>query len=69
MITALAVQPMPDAAQVEGEAGASRGAVLRNLDLLEARRMVREVTGQGRFRAWAARVRGVKQGNNLACQN
>jgi len=69
LITALAAQPMLAAAQVEGEAGASRGAVLRNLDLLEARGLVCEVTGQGRFRAWAARVRGVEQGNNLACQN
>lgn len=56
MITALAAQPVLAAAQVEGEAGASRGAVLRNLDLLEARGLVCEVTGQGRFRTRAARV-------------
>ena len=56
MITALAAQPVLAAAQVEGEAGASRGAVLRNLDLLEASGLVCVVTGQGRFRTRAARV-------------
>jgi hypothetical protein len=28
---------------------------MRNLDVLERRGLVREVTGQGRFRVWAAK--------------
>jgi len=56
LIAALAAHPMLGAAQAEAETGASRAAVLRNLDLLEARGLAREVTGQGRFRVWAAKV-------------
>ena len=36
--------------------GASRAAVQRNLDSFGARGLVREITGQGRFRMWAAAV-------------
>ena len=50
LIAALAAQPMLGAAQAGSETGSSRAAVLRNLDLLVARELVREVTGQGRFR-------------------
>jgi hypothetical protein len=56
LIAALAAQPMLGAAQAEAETGASRAAVQRNLDLLTARGLIREVTGQGRFRVWAAKV-------------
>lgn len=56
LIAALAAQPMLGAAQAEAETGASRAAVQRNLDLLVARGLVREVTGQGRFRVWAAKL-------------
>jgi DNA-binding MarR family transcriptional regulator len=56
LIAALAAQPMLGAGQAGSETGASRAAVLRNLDLLVRRDLVREVTGQGRFRVWAARV-------------
>ena len=42
------------AAQEKAETGASRAAVQRNLDVLTARGLAREVTGQGRFRVWAA---------------
>jgi DNA-binding IclR family transcriptional regulator len=56
LIKAMAAQPMLGAAQVETETGASRAAVLRNLDLLVKQRLVREVTGQWRFRVWAAKV-------------
>ncbi len=56
LIAALVAHPMLAAAQAETETGASRAAVMRNLDLLEARGLVREVTGQGRFRVWAARL-------------
>jgi Fe2+ or Zn2+ uptake regulation protein len=47
---------MLGAAEAEAETGASRAAVLRNLDLLVARGLVREVTGQGRFRIWATKM-------------
>ena len=56
LIAVLAAHPMLGAAQAEFETGASRAAVLRNFDILEARGLVREVTGQGRFRVWAARM-------------
>jgi hypothetical protein len=56
LIAALAVHPMLAAPQAEAETGASRAAVQRNLDTLVARGLVREVTGQGRFRVWAAGV-------------
>jgi len=32
--------------------GGGRAAVQRNLALMEARGLIREVTGQGRFRMW-----------------
>lgn len=54
LIAALAANPMLAAAEAEAETGASRAAVQRNLDLLHARGLLREVTGQGRFRVWAA---------------
>lgn len=54
LIAALAAHPTLAAPQAETETGASRAAVQRNLDLLAARGLVREVTGQGRFRVWAA---------------
>ena len=56
LIAALFAHPMLAAAQAEAETGASRAAVLRNLDALEARGLVREVTGQVRFRVWAAKL-------------
>jgi hypothetical protein len=56
LIAALAALPMLAAPQAEAETGASRAAVQRNLDLLHSRGLIREVTGQGRFRVWAAKV-------------
>lgn len=56
LIAALAAHPMLAAPQAESETGASRAAVQRNLDLLAARGLIREVTGQGRFRVWTAKV-------------
>lgn len=47
-IDALAAQ------QAETETNASRDAVQRNLDTLTQRGLIRELTGQGRFRVWAA---------------
>jgi len=34
--------------------GTSRAAVQRNLAWMEARNLVREMTGQGRYRMWRA---------------
>ena len=54
LIAALLACPMLGAAEAEADTGASRAAVQRNLDLLARRGLVREVTGQGRFRVWTA---------------
>lgn len=56
LIAALAAHPTLAAPQAEAETGASRAAVQRNLDRLVHRGLVREVTGQGRFRVWAAKM-------------
>ncbi|NUB45802.1 hypothetical protein GEU84_015490 [Fertoebacter nigrum] len=56
LIAALARWPMVSAPLAESETGASRAAVQRNLDRLVALGLIREVTGQGRFRLWAARL-------------
>jgi hypothetical protein len=54
LIAALAARPLVSAPVAEALTGASRAAVQRNLALFEARGLVREVTGQGRFRLWRA---------------
>ena len=46
--------PFVSAPMAEALTGASRAAVQRNLAWLEARGLIREVTGQGRFRMWKA---------------
>lgn len=46
--------PLVSAPMAEALTGASRAAVQRNLAWMEARRLIREVTGQGRFRMWKA---------------
>jgi hypothetical protein len=56
LVACLAAHPILAAPIAEAETGASRAAVQRNLDLLQARGLIREVTGQGRYRAWAAAV-------------
>lgn len=56
LIDALAAWPMLSAPMAEDLTGASRAAIQRNLDTLEDRGLIREVTGQGRYRAWAAAV-------------
>ncbi len=56
LIACLARHPMVAAPQAEAETGASRAAIQRNLDTLVARDLIREVTGQGRFRVWTARL-------------
>jgi DNA-binding IclR family transcriptional regulator len=38
----------------EARTGASRAAIQRNLMWMEASGLIREVTGQGRYRMWQA---------------
>jgi hypothetical protein len=54
LITALIHHPMLTAAQGQTDTASSRAAVQRNLDVLAKRGLIREVTGQGRFRVWAS---------------
>lgn len=56
LVACLMRWPMVTAPLAEAETGASRAAVQRNLDLLLKRGLIREVTGQNRYRLWAARV-------------
>ena len=49
---ALAAWPLLSAPMAEALTGASRAAVQRNLAWMQARGLIREVTGQGRFRLW-----------------
>jgi hypothetical protein len=44
--------PLVSAPMAEAVTGASRAAVQRNLTRMEASGLIREVTGQGRFRMW-----------------
>ena len=44
--------PLVSAPMAEALTGVSRAAVQRNLAWMEARELIREVTGQGRFRMW-----------------
>ena len=46
--------PLVSAPMAEALTGSSRAAVQRNLAWMEARGLIREVTGQGRFRMWRA---------------
>ena len=50
----LADWPLVSAPMAETLTGASRAAVQRNLAWMQARGLIREVTGQGRFRMWRA---------------
>lgn len=56
LIGCLADWPTVTAPLAEKVTGASRAAVQRNLDLLTTRGLIREITGQGRFRVWAAKL-------------
>jgi hypothetical protein len=49
---ALTEWPLVSAPMAEAMTGASRAAVQRNLGWMEARGLIREVTGQGRYRMW-----------------
>jgi len=48
--------PLISAPMAEALTGASRAAIQRNLAWMEAHGLIREVTGQGRFRIWRAAV-------------
>lgn len=48
--------PQITAPLAEAETGASRAAVQRNIDRLAERGLIREVTGQGRYRVWMTAV-------------
>jgi hypothetical protein len=52
----LAVWPLVSAPMAEAQTGASRAAVQRNLDAMAAEGLIREVTGQGRYRVWTAQL-------------
>ena len=53
---ALTEWPQVSAPMAETMTGASRAAVQRNLAWMEARGLIREVTGHGRFRMWRAMI-------------
>jgi hypothetical protein len=54
LIRVFADWPMVSAPMAEEKTSASRAAVQRNLDTLVRRGLIREVTGQGRYKVWAA---------------
>ena len=54
LIEALAATPVLSAEMAAKATGASKAAALRNLQKFETRGLIREVTGQGRFRYWTA---------------
>lgn len=54
LVQVFARWPMVSAPMAEAQLGASRAAVQRNLDLMAARSVIREITGQGRYRIWTA---------------
>lgn len=56
LLDALQRAPMVAVPQLVEQTGATSATVRRNLALFGKRGLVREVTGQGRFRVWAAQV-------------
>lgn len=54
LIAVFARWPMVSAPMAETQTGASRAAVQRNLEMMADRGLVREITGQGRYRVWTA---------------
>jgi hypothetical protein len=56
LIEALGRWPLVSAPMLEQDTGASRAAVQRNMQTFEERGLVREITGQERFRFWMARL-------------
>lgn len=56
LLNVLEAWPLVSAPLAEAETGVSRAAVQRNFKRLVERGLVREITGQGRYRVWAASV-------------
>ncbi|MBC7477994.1 MAG: hypothetical protein H7317_07845 [Pseudorhodobacter sp.] len=56
LIHILTAWPLVSAAMAETLTGANRSTVQRNLTALQATGLLREVTGQGRYRLWTARL-------------
>lgn len=54
LVAALVAWPALSAAMAEKITGTSRAAAQRNLDSFAARGLVREITGEDRFRMWTA---------------
>lgn len=54
LVRVFADWPLISAPMAEAQIGASRASIQRNLDLMEARGLIREITGQGRYRVWTA---------------
>lgn len=55
LVDLFAEWPMVSAPMAEARTKASRAAVQRNLQTLTDRGLIREMTGQGRYRLWAAK--------------
>ncbi len=56
LVQVLVAWPMVSAPLAEAMSGAGRATVQRNLGLMERRGLIREVTGQGRYRLWTLRL-------------
>lgn len=56
LIDVLAEWPMVTAPMAEAMTRASRASVQRNLGRMQDLRLIREITGQGRYRVWVARL-------------
>lgn len=56
LLQVLSEWPMVTCPMAEGITGANKATVLRNLAVTEARGLVREVTGQSRYRVWTAKI-------------
>lgn len=54
LVQVFARWPLVSAPMAEAQTGASRAAVQRNLDQMTRRGVIREITGQGRYRIWTA---------------
>ena len=55
LLDVLEAWPLVSAPLAEAETGASRAAVQRNFERLVERGLVREITGQGRYRVWTVK--------------
>ena len=56
LVEVLGDLPVVSAPMAEKKTGASRAAVQRNLEMMEEKGLIREMTGQGRYRLWTAKI-------------